>query len=101
VIFTVGHGTRPIEKLLAILDPAGIRRLADVRTAPGSRRHPQFGRDALAASLQAQAIEYVWRKELGGFRTPHADSPHLALGNDAFRGYADHMETDEFRSALA
>jgi len=101
VIFTVGHGTRPIEEFLAILGTAGIRRLVDVRTAPGSRRHPQFGREALAASLQGQAIEYVWRKELGGFRTPRIDSPHVALRNDAFRGYADYMETEEFGSALA
>ena len=101
VIFTVGHGTRPIEEFLAILGAAGIRRLVDVRTAPGSRRHPQFGRDALAASLQGRAIEYMWRKELGGFRRPRVDSPHVALRHDAFRGYADHMETEGFRSALA
>jgi len=101
VIFTVGHGTRPIEEFLAILGAAGIRRLVDVRTAPGSRRHPQFGQDALAASLQAQAIEYVWRKDLGGFRKPRPDSPHTALRNDAFRGYADHMDAEEFRSTLA
>jgi uncharacterized protein (DUF488 family) len=101
VIFTVGHGTWPIEEFLAILDAARVRRLVDVRTAPGSRRHPQFGQDALAASLQAQAVEYVWRKDCGGFRKPRPDSPHVALRNDAFRGYADHMETEEFRSALA
>jgi uncharacterized protein (DUF488 family) len=101
VIFTVGHGTRSIEEFLAALGVAGIRRLVDVRTAPGSRRHPQFGRDALAASLESQVIEYVWRKELGGFRTPRPDSPHVALRNDAFRGYADYMETEEFNSALA
>jgi uncharacterized protein (DUF488 family) len=101
VIFTVGHGTRPIEDFLAILWAAGIRRLVDVRTAPGSRRHPQFGQDALAASLQRQGIEYVWRKELGGFRRPRPDSPHVALRNEAFRGYADHMQTEGFRCALA
>jgi uncharacterized protein (DUF488 family) len=101
IIFTVGHGTRPIEEFLTILGAAGIRRLVDVRTAPGSRRHPQFGRDALAATLEAEGLEYVWRKELGGFRTPRPDSPHVALRNDAFRGYADHMETEEFRSALS
>jgi uncharacterized protein (DUF488 family) len=101
VIFTVGHGTRPIEEFQAILAAAGIRRLVDVRTAPGSRRHPQFGRDALPASLDSRSIEYVWRKELGGFRSGRADSPHVALRNDAFRGFADHMETEEFRSALS
>ena len=101
VIFTVGHGTRPIEEFLAILGTAGIRRLVDVRTAPGSRRHPRFGQDALAASLESQAVEHVWRKDLGGFRTPRPDSPHVALRNDAFRGCADYMETEEFRSALS
>jgi uncharacterized protein (DUF488 family) len=101
VIFTVGHGTRSIEEFLAILGAAGIGRLVDVRTAPGSRRHPQFGRDALVASLESQAIEYAWRKDLGGFRTPRPDSLHVALRNDAFRGYADHMETEKFRSALS
>jgi uncharacterized protein (DUF488 family) len=101
VIFTVGHGTRPIESFLAILGPAGVRRLVDVRTGPGSRRHPQFGQDALSASLEARGIEYVWRKDLGGFRKPRPDSPHVALRNDAFRGYADHMDTEEFRSVLA
>jgi uncharacterized protein (DUF488 family) len=101
VIFTVGHGTRPIEEFLAILGAAGIGRLVDVRTAPGSRRHPQFGRDALAPSLKSQVIEYAWRKELGGFRTPRPDSPHVALRNEALRGYADHMETEEFRASLS
>ncbi len=43
----------------------------------------------------------MWRKDLGGFRTPRVDSPHVALRNDAFRGYADHMETEKFRSALS
>jgi uncharacterized protein (DUF488 family) len=101
MIFTLGHGTRPIEEFLAILGAAGSRRLVDVRTAPGSRRHPQFGQLPLAVSLQSQGIEYGWRKDLGGFRTPRPESPHVALRNDAFRGYADHMETEEFRSALS
>ena len=38
---------------------------------------------------------------LGGRRDAAADSPHVALKVDAFRGYADHMETEEFRSALS
>jgi uncharacterized protein (DUF488 family) len=101
VIFTVGHGTRPIEEFLAILGAAGIRRLVDVRVTPASRRHPQFGQDALAASLEARAIKYAWRKDLGGRRAPRPDSPHVELRNGAFRGYADHMQTEGFRSSLS
>jgi len=73
--------------------------LVDVRTGPGSRKHPQFNRSALANALPGAGIAYEWRKELGGFRRPRPDSPHSAIRNDSFRGYADHMETDEFRRA--
>jgi uncharacterized protein (DUF488 family) len=99
-IFTIGHGRRPPEDFVADLSRARVRRLVDVRTAPGSRRNPQFGRDALTAILARSGIGYDWRKDLGGFRRPRPDSPHRAIRNDAFRGYADHMDTAEFRSAL-
>jgi uncharacterized protein (DUF488 family) len=101
VLRSVGHGARSLEAFLAILRVAGIRRLVDVRTAPGSRLHPQFGRDELARSLEVVGIAYVWRKDLGGWRTPRADSPHTAIRNRSFRGYADHMDTEEFTSALS
>ena len=101
-ILTVGHGARSIEAFLGLLREAGVERVVDVRTAPGSRRHPQFGRDALAAALEHEGIEYEWRGgDLGGFRKPAVDSPHTALRNDSFRGYADHMEGDAFREGLA
>jgi uncharacterized protein (DUF488 family) len=100
-ILTVGHGTRTIGDFLALLERAGARRLVDVRVAPGSRRNPQFGHEALAEGLAGGGIAYEWRKELGGFRKPHPDSPHTALQNPMFRGYADHMDTPDFRSALA
>ena len=99
-IFTVGHGTRPIEEFLAILRGAGVRRLVDVRTAPGSRKHPQFGQRELEASLRAEGIDYVWRKDLGGWRKPRPDSLHTALRSPAFRGYADYMETQDFDRAV-
>jgi uncharacterized protein (DUF488 family) len=102
VLYSVGHGTRSIDGFLAFLQRAGIRRVVDVRIAPGSRRNPQFGRDALRDSLEEAGIEYVWRgAELGGFRRPRPDSRHTALRNDAFRGYADHMETPAFADGLA
>jgi uncharacterized protein (DUF488 family) len=50
-ILTAGHGARPIEAFLALLLEAGVDTVADVRRFPGSRRHPQFGRDALASAV--------------------------------------------------
>jgi uncharacterized protein (DUF488 family) len=95
-VWSVGHGTRSAEELLAMLGDARIDTLADVRSAPGSRRHPQFGRAALAASLAGAGIEYVHLRGLGGRRRAATDSPHVGLTVDAFRGYADHMATAEF-----
>jgi uncharacterized protein (DUF488 family) len=99
-VFTIGHSTRSIEELLALLAEHGIRVLVDVRRYPASRRHPQFSRDALAASLAAAGIEYVHEPDLGGRRAARPDSPHTAWRVEAFRGYADHMETPAFNTAL-
>ena len=100
-LVSVGHGTRPIEVFLELLAGAGVQRLVDVRTAPGSRRHPQFGRDALRHELEDAGIEYEWRgTDLGGFRKPRTDSRNVALRVEMFRGYADHMETEGFRDAV-
>jgi uncharacterized protein (DUF488 family) len=99
-VFTAGHSTRPIEELLALLAEHGVETLVDVRRYPASRRHPQFSRDALAASLAGAGIVYVHEPDLGGRRTARPDSPHTAWRVEAFRGYADYMETPEFQAAL-
>jgi len=100
-VFTIGHGARPLDAFLDLLAWAGVGRLIDVRTAPGSRRHPHFSRDALAATLPEHDVTYEWwGRDLGGFRRPRPDSPHTALRVEAFRGYADHMQTPEFTDAL-
>jgi len=95
-IWSVGHGARPIDELMATLADARIQTVADVRSAPGSRRHPQFGAKALAESLGAAGIAYVHLPGLGGRREPLDDSQHRAIRVAAFRGYADHMSSDEF-----
>jgi uncharacterized protein (DUF488 family) len=100
-IYSIGHGARDIQTFLQLLEGAGIERLVDVRTAPGSRTHPHFGRDALAASVEGRDIRYEWQgKALGGFRRARPDSRHVSLRSAGFRGYADHMETEEFRIAV-
>jgi uncharacterized protein (DUF488 family) len=95
-IWSIGHGARSFDELLTTLIEARIETLADVRTFPGSRRHPQFGATALESSLAANGITYVHLPGLGGRREPRDDSPHRALRVAAFRGYADHMRTAEF-----
>ena len=78
-----------------------IEVLADVRRFPGSRKHPQFGADALAASLHSSGIDYTWLHKLGGRRRPDPASPNVAWRNDSFRAYADHLASPEFAEGLA
>lgn len=99
-LFTIGHSTRSIEEFIALLREHGIQLLTDVRSIPGSRRVPQFGKEALRASLTGAGIEYLWMPELGGRRKASPDSRNTAWRHPAFRGYADYMETDEFALAL-
>ena len=96
-IWTIGHGTRSIDEFIAVLRDANVVTLADIRTYPGSRRHPQFGQAALRTSLSAAGIAYMHLRALGGRRKPRPDSPHTALRMDAFRGYADHMASPDFQ----
>ena len=78
-----------------------MRSLVDIRAFPGSRRHPHMSREAMAAWLPDAGVEYSWEPRLGGRRTGATDSPNPALRNPAFRAYADHMATEDFRAALA
>ncbi len=99
-LLTIGHSTRPLDELIALLREHGVQRLVDVRTVPRSRRNPQFNKDALAADLPAAGIGYTHLSVLGGLRRPRLDSPNGAWQNAAFRGYADYMQTPEFDAAL-
>ncbi len=100
-MYSVGHGARPADAFVVLLRDVGVRHLVDVRTKPGSRRHPWFGQSVLAETLGAAGVAYRWEPDLGGFREAAAGSPHTALAPDGFRGYADHMGTPAFARALA
>ena len=100
VVYTIGHSTRDIDRFIALLEREHIHHVADVRSFPGSRRNPQFGREALAASLAARGIGYSHHPELGGRRHTRPDSPNGAWRNESFRGYADYMLTPAFATAL-
>ena len=101
MIYTIGHSTRPWAEFLGLLSGHGIAHVIDVRRYPASRRHPQFARDALAAALAAAGIGYDHAADLGGRRSPRPDSVNTAWRSAPFRGYADHMETPAFQTALA
>jgi len=100
MLLTFGHGTATAERMTALLQGAGIAVLIDVRTAPGSRRHPHVARAELERWLPEAGIAYRWDKRLGGFRKPAPDSPDTAWREDMFRGYAAHMRSEAFLAAV-
>lgn len=99
-IFTIGHSTRSAEDFIALLRRAGVKRVYDIRTYPGSRRYPHFNAEPLAELLHSRGIEYEHHPELGGRRRPSPDAPPSAWRNAGFRGYAEYMRTNEFRSGI-
>ena len=100
-LYTIGHSTRPLAELIAALHAHQIQTLVDIRAFPMSRRLPQFNRESLEKTLPAVQIRYLWMKELGGYRKKTLDeSPNIALRNDSFRNYADHMLAPEFEQAM-
>ncbi|GEJ58999.1 DUF488 domain-containing protein [Anaeromyxobacter diazotrophicus] len=99
-VLAVGHSTRSLEELLALLRSCGVVTLADIRTIPRSRRNPQFAREALEPALAAAGIRYAHLARLGGLRHARKDSPNGAWRNASFRGYADYMQTGDFEEGL-
>ncbi len=99
-IFTIGHSTRSIDDFAAILLSHGVDLVVDVRTIPRSRHNPQYNSDALAAALHNHGIGYRHMPELGGLRHAKKDSVNAGWHNASFRGFADYMQTGEFRKGL-
>jgi uncharacterized protein (DUF488 family) len=101
-LWTIGHSNRPIEEFLELLRENQIECLADVRRFPGSRKHPQFGKEPLALSLAKAGIGYRHYEALGGRRRQRlADSPNSAWRVEQFAAYADYTLSAEFQAALA
>jgi uncharacterized protein (DUF488 family) len=102
-VFTIGHSTRPVAELIALLAENGVERLVDVRSVPRSRTNPQFNTDALPQPLAAAGIGYVHLRALGGLRHRPAGappSPNAAWRSEAFRNYADYAMGGTFRDGL-
>ena len=97
LVFTVGHSTRMARDFLKLLDAYGIKEVIDVRTIPKSRKNPQFNEKRLAASLRRHGITYRHMGGLGGLRHALKDSINIYWHNASFRGFADYMQTVEFK----
>jgi len=99
-IFTVGHGTKSIDDFSSLLKTYDIQRVVDVRTIPRSRHNPQFNKETLPKSLKKIHIGYIHIKGLGGLRHAKKDSVNMAWRNASFRGYADYMQTEDFKKNI-
>jgi uncharacterized protein (DUF488 family) len=100
-LFTVGHGARTSEELVATLGGAGVETLVDVRRYPSSRWHPQFNRAALEETLRAAGLDYVHAVELGGKRKAEPGEERFrCLGGGQFQSYAVHMVSEEWQQGL-
>lgn len=100
-ILTIGHSTRPLDEFIQLLRLNDATLLVDVRTIPRSRHNPQYNRESLPQELMTHGIAYVHLPELGGLRKTRVDSPNRGWKNASFRGFADYMQTAEFKDALA
>ena len=100
-IWTIGHSTRSIGEFLSLLRIHDIEQLVDIRTFPGSRRYPHFNKENLLATMAEHGVDYYHFVGLGGRRQPVKDSVNVGWRNSSFRGYADHMQSDEFKREIA
>lgn len=100
-VFTIGHGTRPAAELVDCLQAAERATLVDVRRFPGSRRNPQFNRDALADTVSAAGIRYLHTPALGGRLSGEPGEERFrCISTPAFRSYAARMGQPEWQEAL-
>ena len=100
VIYSIGHSTHTIAEFLAMLRSFDIKIIVDIRRFPGSRKFPQFDQENLKVSLNEAGIQYIHMLDLGGRRKANKDSKNKVWKNESFRGYADYMETTEFKNAV-
>lgn len=101
IIYTIGHSTRTLAQFIELLETFSIEVVADVRSYPGSSRYPQFNKESLLKELQSRGLLYLHLPALGGRRKSSPQSKNTAWKNAAFRGYADYMETVDFKKGIA
>ena len=99
-IHTVGHGTLAESEFSRLVLSAGLIEVVDIRSYPGSRHNPQFGREEMSRWLPESGVAYTWMGDLGGRRKVMPGSAHVALRHPSFRAYADYMETEAFLAGV-
>jgi uncharacterized protein (DUF488 family) len=99
-IYTIGHSTRTLEHFISILQSFNVQVLVDIRSYPGSKRYPHFNKENLEITLPEKNINYIHLKSLGGRKATKPDSKNTGWRHPAFRGYADYMETNEFKNGI-
>ena len=99
-LWTIGHSTHTLEVFIEMLQSFNIELLVDIRRFPGSRKFPQFNKDSLEKSIPENKIEYTHLETLGGRRKVRPDTENTTWRNASFRGYADYMETPQFKEGL-
>ncbi len=100
VVYTIGHSNHPFTEFLKIIRAYEIQTIIDVRTIPKSRYNPQFSDPALKNQLVEYGFRYVHMKGLGGLRHATKQSVNKGWKNASFLGFADHMQTREFKESL-
>lgn len=104
IFYTIGHSTRSVAELVAMLREAGADFVVDVRTIPRSRTNPQFNADSFPEALAARGIGYRHLRKLGGLRGRRkgdAPSRNGFWENASFRNYADYAAKADFKEGLA
>jgi uncharacterized protein (DUF488 family) len=99
-IWTLGHSTRTLPEFIEIIKNFNIEVLVDIRSYPGSKKFPHFNKETLSGVLTKNKVRYIHLPELGGRRKAQKDSKNTAWKNPAFRGYADYMETQDFKNGI-
>jgi uncharacterized protein (DUF488 family) len=106
-LFTIGHSNIPAERFLALVQQAGVKVVADVRSVPASRHFPWFSKKNLMERLAAAGIGYQMMGEcLGGrprdqslYRDGVADYEAMATQAD-FRDGIDRLIDNAVRSRV-
>jgi uncharacterized protein (DUF488 family) len=99
IVYTLGHSTRSLEEVLAIIKRRNVQLVVDVRRWPTSRRSPWFNRETLKASLEGLGVEYRWMGDvLGGYRRFGVDVEDTGgascFESEGFRAYAIYLTTN-------
>jgi uncharacterized protein (DUF488 family) len=72
-IRTIGYGLRDVDEFVTLLRRYDIEYVGDVRSAPYSRRRPEFSREALDRLLRTSGVRYVFLGDTLGGRPDDPD----------------------------